>query len=281
MSNKETILGFIDTWRQNPQRLHAELGSLSNETHRLPDNFHFLVSEEGLKDPETGEFVRNIIDKKTALGMSEYRFMETLEYWARESEEGIGAWISAPYPVKYPCSKVIFYKIAHTWGGQKVLTNTAILFDTTSPLTLELASTISQTKFDDAEKLRESLIVLDDEDSVLKVLDLISQYSQPDKVPTERIEKQISFFRNMIMEDIPAGLILQEMELSGFLGKHAISCPSGSLTFSEYSLKNSEVVSLSESAKYVVSCGNCGTSINSVISAGYRCHSCGGIYEGC
>lgn len=37
----------------------------------------------------------------------------------------------------------------------------------------------------------------------------------------------------------------------------------------------------SESGNYVVSCGNCGTPINSVISAGYQCHSCGGIYEGC
>ena len=64
MSNKETVLDFIDTWRQNPQRLHVELGSLSNETHRLPDNFHFLVSEEGLVDPETGVLVKKVIDRK-------------------------------------------------------------------------------------------------------------------------------------------------------------------------------------------------------------------------
>src|SRR3990167_9361335 len=98
MSNKKTVLDFIDTWRQNPQRLHAELGSLANETHRLPDNFHYLVSEDGLRDPETGGFIKEIIDRKIPLGLSESKFLETLESWANESEEGTSVWISAPYP---------------------------------------------------------------------------------------------------------------------------------------------------------------------------------------
>ena len=86
MSNKETVLDFIDTWRQNPQRLHAELGSLANETHRLPDNFHYLVSEDGLRDPETGGFIKEIIDRISPLGLSEFKFLETLESWANESQ---------------------------------------------------------------------------------------------------------------------------------------------------------------------------------------------------
>ncbi len=281
MSNKETVLDFIDTWRQSPQRLHAELGSLSNETHRLPDNFDFLVSEEGLVDTETGVLVKNVIDKKSSLGRTEFQFLETLEHWAKENEESTGLWLSAPYPGKYPCSKALFYKIAYTWEGQKVLTNSAILFDANTSVTLNIASEISGMVFADSEKLRKSLIVLNNDSAELELLALISQYSQPDKISPEKVRKQIDYFAEMIMESTASDAILQEMERSGFLGKHAISCPSGSLTFSEYSLKNSDVVSISESGKYVVSCGNCGTPINSVISAGYSCHSCGGIYEGC
>jgi len=281
MSNKETVLDFIDTWRQNPQRLHVELGSLSNETHRLPDNFHFLVSEEGLVDPETGVLVKKVIDRKSALGQTEFRFLETLEHWAKENEESTGLWLSAPYPGRYPCSKAIFYKIAYTWEGQKVLTNSAVLFDANAGQALDLASEISRTKFEHSEKLRESLIVLDDDFAISQVLSLISQYSQPDKVSSPKIKRQIGHFAEMIMQGTPSYQVADEMERSGFLGEHAISCPAGSLTFSEYSLNNSDVVILSESAKYVISCGNCGASINSVISAGYRCPLCGGAYEGC
>lgn len=281
MPNKETVLGFIDTWRQNPQRLHAELGSLSNETHRIPDGFHYFVSEQGLVDPETGALIKDVIDKESPLGQTEFRFLETLEDWAKENDEGTGLWLSAPYPGRYPCSKAIIYQLAYSWEDQKVLSNSAILFDTTATETLNLAEKITQKKLEDEEKLRESLIVLEDEPTLINSLELINLYFQPDEVSPEKINRQISYFEEMITEGVPVYTIASEMERSGFVGKHAISCPSGSLTFSEHTLKNSQVASVSESGKYIINCGNCGTPINSVISAGYRCSSCGGIYEGC
>jgi hypothetical protein len=39
--------------------------------------------------------------------------------------------------------------------------------------------------------------------------------------------------------------------------------------------------SISESGKYVKNCGNCGKPIEAVIPKGFRCPSCGGIYQGC
>jgi len=279
--NERAILQFVDTWRENPQRLHSELGSLSNETHRIPDPFHFITSEEGLRDPETGDLVREIIDRETTLGKTEHRFFETLESWEKENEQGTGLWLSPPYPSIYPCSKAIFFKISYTWEGQKVLTNSAIDLDATSAETLEISTKISQRKFDNPEALRESLFVLEDDSTELELLKIFSKYSKPDQVSSEHIKKHIRLFGRMIMEGIDSDLIYEEMRRTGFIGNHLISCPGGKPTFAEYSLLHSQVINFSESGKHVVSCGNCGSPINSVISAGYKCHSCGGIYEGC
>lgn len=38
---------------------------------------------------------------------------------------------------------------------------------------------------------------------------------------------------------------------------------------------------LKDTGKFVRNCGNCGTPINTIISKGYICPKCGGIYEGC
>jgi hypothetical protein len=254
-NNERVILQFIDTWRENPQRLRPELGSLSNETHRVPDSFHYLSSPEGLRDLETGVLVREIIDKETPLGKTEFKFLEALESWEKENEEGTGLWLSAPYPSQYPCSKAIFFKISYTWEGQKVLTNSAVLFDATSTETLEIATRRSQEKFDDPEVLRESLLVLEDDSAELELLKIFSKYSEPDQVFHENIEKHIGLFEKMIMENVGSYLIYEEMRRTGFIGNHSISCPGGKLTFGEHTLSHSQIINSSESQ---TACSKCG-----------------------
>ena len=56
MLNKELAIDSIFALRRNPQRLVPELVSLSNETNGRPDPFNFVVSKEGVIDPETGRF---------------------------------------------------------------------------------------------------------------------------------------------------------------------------------------------------------------------------------
>ncbi len=254
-NNERAILQFIDTWRENPQRLRPELGSLSNETHRVPDSFHYLSSPEGLRDLETGDLVKEIIDKETLLGKTEFKFFEALESWEKENEKGIGLWLSSPYPSRYPCSKAIFFKISYTWEGQKVLTNSAILFDATSAETLEMAEKISQKKFDDPEILRESLLVLEDDSAELELLKIFSEYSQPDQVSHKDIKKHIGLFERMIMEGTDSYLIYEEMRRTGFIGNHSISCPGGKLTFGEHTLSHSQIINSSESRTVCNKCG--------------------------
>ena len=254
-NNERAILQFIDTWRENPQRLRPELGSLSNETHRTPDSFHYLSSPEGLRDIETGDLVKEIIDKETPLGKTEFRFFEALESWEKENEKGTGLWLSAPYPSQYPCSKAIFFKISYTWEGQKVLTNSAVLFDATSAETLEIATKISQRKFDNPEVLRESLLVLEDDSIELELLKIFSKYSKPDRISDDYIKKHIGLFERMIMEGTDSYLIYEEMRRTGFIGNHSISCPGGKLTFGEHTLSHSQIINFSESR---TACSKCG-----------------------
>lgn len=267
-NNERVILQFIDTWRENPQRLRPELGSLSNETHRVPDSFHYLSSPEGLRDLETGDLVKEIIDKETSLGKTEFKFFEALESWEKENEKGTSLWLSSPYSSKYPCSKAIFFKISYTWDGQKVLTNSAVLFDATSAETLEIATKISQRKFDNPEVLRESLFVLEDDSVELELLKIFFKYSKPDQISDDYIKKHIGLFERMIMEGTDSYLIYEEMRKTGFIGNHSISCPGGKLTFGEHTLSHSQIINSSESR---TACNKCGGMDNVVCGICKNC----------
>jgi len=223
MSNIEspslTTLKFIESWHtQDPQRLTAELISVKKETNREPDTYHFDIVDGLLIDPETKTRVLNFI----APGV-EYEVAKKLQSWAKESEEGLAYWIS-PRSESYPCEKIIIHKIAYTWDGQKVIMNSAILFN---------------AKLENAEKLRKTLFTTTDSEAVLiELLNWIEEVSR-EKVQASNSNKdahaEAVYFSNKIKSGIDPRLIVDEMSRTGFLGKNPISCSANfSPTFSDY-----------------------------------------------
>lgn len=267
-SPAQTTLSFIPSWeQQNPQRLVAELISLSQETNRKPDSYHFEIKNGVLIDPETNRPVLEFIQKGI-----EYDIAEELQSWTGQTEEGLAFWISPPLSEVYPCAKVIIHRIAYTLDGEKIVLNSAILFD---------------ANLKNPEDLRKTLFtVQDSEETIFSILAWIEKISMK-KISTETghpyIKQHAGYFAEKIIRGDPACLVVQEMQQMGFLGQNSISCstPAGTSSFSEFTLSHSDLFLASEVGKFVRNCGSCGTPINAVISRGYRCPKCGGIYEGC
>jgi hypothetical protein len=279
MSNKEVAYQFITTWRDKSQgRLEAELTSFSNESNRRPDSYFFEFEDGKLIDPQTKRPIFEFIDKKTKLGKKEAVALQKLEIWMGENDGGISFWISPPFEGKYPCSKIIISKIVYTWEGKKVLTNSAILFDANGD---ECLTIYPEGQIENPEILRTTPVFSEDsEEAILKVLNRIEKYTKHKSINL-KIEEESLFFARMISGGYGKEQIVYEMQKTGFLGNFSLSCATTSQTFSEYVVANSNVINNSENGKFVKNCGNCGANINSVIQKGYRCPSCGGIYEGC
>lgn len=260
---KETTRKFIRTWENtDPSRLVAELESLRAETKREPDVYHFVVQGNLLIDPETGRPVLDFI----APGV-EYNIAKDLQEWAANNDEGIAWWIS-PRNDKYPCEKIIIHTIAYTPEGEKVVLNSAILFD---------------ADLENPEELRKTLFTAEDTEenlsNIISWLERVSGKKLNSTSPQTETRKQAEHFARQIKSGVDPNLIIKEMVVSNFLGNNPISCPpSGFLGFI---IPRSPVANLSESVKFVKRCGQCGAVINAFITKGYRCHHCGGIYEGC
>src|SRR5579859_7841610 len=146
----ETTKRFISSWQTrdvHPNRLAEELVSVSNETHRQNDNFHFVVKDGELIDPATGRIINFL--RTTDLEKKEGKVWDNLKVWANTHEEGGATWTSPQLEDIYPCDKVVFYQIAYIFEfpPQKVLLSTAILLDN------------PKSHFD--EKLREELVIKD------------------------------------------------------------------------------------------------------------------------
>jgi len=274
MSSKELAVDSISALRRNPQRLIPELKSISNETNRRPDNFYYIVSKDGLIDPETGRYIRDVIDRSSLLGKTEAKTLDGIDALAPEKKEGVFVWLSPPHRQRSSDTKTIFYRIAYTPEGQKVLENSAVLFKAGVRESLDIAAEISGRKFIDPEELRASPFYFEDsEATILKVLDLISLYSQPQSgVDTYSLDEQAEMYAEMIEDGVPEAVIVAQMRRTGFLGIYPIGCPP---TFLEYTLNHSVLT------KYVENCGKCGIHIGKPISAGYNCPNCGGTYQGC
>ncbi len=262
---RNTVERFSQNWRsQAPESLLAELISISKETNREPDYYHFNLKDNLLIDPNTErpvlDFVANGVEKNIA---------RKLEKWAATAEEGLAVWISPKLEGSYPCSKIIIHRIAYNQNREKAVLNSAILFDG------EIAN---------PEYKRGNLYTLEDnEENLLKLLVFLKRKSNKE-INTQASEKtshnQAIYFRSQLQRGISPNIVIQEMERKGFLGQEPLSCTlsvmAGGFLVNDIKSENS-----SEGGKFVKNCGNCGVNINAVITKGYKCLSCGGTYEGC
>jgi len=260
-----TTLRFIKEWKKtNPQRLAAELISINKETNRKPDVYHFEVKNDLLIDPETQKHILDFINPGV-----EYKIAEKLQAWAVNNDDGLAWWIS-PRNEEYPCEKIIIHNIAYTPDEEKVVLNSAILFD---------------AELENPEELRKTFFTAEDtEENLSKIIAWVGKVSgqQIDMSSKQTIDNrgQAESFVKQIKSGVNPYLIIERMKKTNFLGNNPISCPLSS-GFLDFTISRSSVTNLSESGKFVKRCGQCGAVINTFITKGYRCPYCGGIYEGC
>lgn len=202
---------FIESWKvQDENRLTAELVSLNKETNRQTDNYNFNIQNGLLTDPETNrpilEFIAPGVEKDIAIN---------LQNWATQNDEGLAYWISPSQENKYPCEKIIIHKIAYEMDGQKVLMNSAILFD---------------AKLENPEELRKTLFTTqDNEENLAKILSWVENISKQ-KINENKyinIREQASYYAELIKMGVDPFFIIEDMQKSGFLGKNPVSCPGG------------------------------------------------------
>jgi len=162
---------------------------------------------------------------------------------------------------------------------RKVLNSSAILFDAPKDDVLAmLHSFFPETQNTNTLEGFRSLLLTKADLNLNSLLEAISQLDENtlNDNPTltqEEIWEKSADISAMIEENKSPKEIAHRMHQLGLLGGYSISCPPGSKkSFSK--LNQAE-------RKFVRTCGNCGAPIFAIISTGYICPKCNGIYQGC
>ena len=256
-----TVKRFSKSWSNtNPNSLISEFISISKETNREPDTYHFIVGKNSLIDPNTKRSVLEFIEEGV-----EKEIARNLESWASNNNEGLALWISPKLEGYYPCPKVIIHRIAYTPDKEKVVLNSVILFDA------EIENPVYK---------RGTLYTLPDtEDNILKIIGWIKRKSKENvnlESSSKTSHQKAVYFANQIRMGISHLQVIQEMQNTGFLGVNSISCPT---SFSSLVESNSILNVFAGKDKYgslEFSCPSCNKTnrrlINQLIS---NCQHCG------
>jgi len=244
---EKTVLRFSETWSEqtSSNRLIANLISINKETNREADTYHFWVKNGILVDPETDKPILDSI-----IPGVEKDVATKLQAWAIANDEGLAFWISPPLSGVYPCAKAILHRIAYTSKGEKVVLNSAILFD---------------AKLENLETLRQTLFTQPDtEENISKVLEWITKKSDRQITVAKneiKVRQNAAYFADMVRRGIPKKQVIEEMKRSGFLGPNSISCPGVSTTFSKLTDSRSSITILGGAQEWHSgTCRICGSS---------------------
>lgn len=221
----ETITRFIHSWKNtNRDRLREEIVSAFNETHRKPDEYRYKSVNERLVDYKTGEEIK--IDSSTELGQKEAEFLDVLNHWFNENEEGTAVWISPNLEGFYPCNKITTYRIEYLETGEKTTFNVTVLFDTPKDHTIKIASELNPvfSEIEDPEILRNKLISLDEKFDLVSLLKLIGAKQYFPETPSQT---NINYFIDQIYSGRDPREIAMEMEKRGVIGEFSVSCGGG------------------------------------------------------
>lgn len=218
---------------QETLRVTSEhIASEARESHRLSDPYIFAIID-GTLVYSNGRPIKDQISGNGAPFDKEYKIVEDLENWANTNQEGAFLWVSAPYPGKYPITKVIASEIA-TIGGTKVLVNRALTFDFSGKEAIRLANRLAPycekpLYFIDTEKLRQTPLFLKKDSDWISVMEgfLPNLYGWQgiregkdfeEKEPLIRLLEQIIGKQGIVR----AREVAQEQ---GVFGPSSISCP--------------------------------------------------------
>lgn len=263
--------------------------SIFKETNRLPDSYFFWVDKEGLVDPDTNEYLHNLItpdshEESSYLGLVEYSALWQLDRWSIKEESQLSVWISPELKKEglYDENKIVLHETSVTPAGQKKLNNIMIIFECSRDQCLKLAKQLfpKQTeKINTPEELRCALLDIGTDLSIAEIIHVLSPYiPKGDKVKLLS-EDHKTYLGGLIARGAPSYFFAQEMMRLGAIGEHSLVCVGGGSGYINTLQSNSIIIGGSE--KFVKNCGVCGTPINAFISSGYRCSQCKEIYLGC
>ena len=118
--------------------------------------------------------------------------------------------------VVYPCPKIIIHRIAYNQRQEKIVLNSAILFE---------------AEIINPEYKRKTLYTLsDNEINISKILSWIKRISNKtvDTCPNPTSFSKAIYYRDQVISGMSPYAVIEEMQRSGFLGENTISCPTGS-----------------------------------------------------
>ena len=295
------ISSFITAWQSKPkEQVIEELASLSLETKRIPDPYHFLITRDGeLFSPSAQCRIKDVVEDKTGpLGSLEYQAVCSIEEWAASSNEGAIAWVSPPHPGVYPASKIIISEIEHTKGNKKLF-NRAIILDFGERKCLEFAQNLAQFSqnrplLSQPDQIRSTPFILNTQGkSWINILEQLiddpALWNGVRKGEDQRAKKEALREATRVQKDL---FIASEqymfpsdetqMAVLQILGPKPGSCPirfarrkTAFRTFSE----NARTFggSISKDPDYCQNCPVCGGEIACVVRVGGSCPKCGAV----
>ena len=142
--------------------------SVSLETNRIPDFYHYYFSNGKLYSPITNEPVENEISRRDTVEEGEFQAFKKIQEGFVQSRAVKVAWISLREPDKgYKASKIIFSDIVYDISFRKLLRNRAVCFDWDGNDCLSFARNIGFSE----GSLRESPIFLRPNASIADILE--------------------------------------------------------------------------------------------------------------
>lgn len=288
---------YIDLQRNwtgsDPQQRVVDLASLHCETSHKCDSYYYVVGENDFISPNTDLPIRPNIKTDTLVEKKEGAVYEDLFLWAKSYESGVAAWVSPSIPGELPATKVILHEISKR-GSQRVVLNRVIMAEAKPDEAVQIANLLIPSSIDpgailvDPEDTRGRLLIMREGRTVIDLLGQIVDDPQliedvkngRDLADRGQILTAAQKYSDMIQSGASPAEIHKAMVRDRFIGNFNISCPPKTSLFSDLVLNNSVILGEGE-YKYVKNCGNCGVTIEKLISKGYRCPSCSGEYKGC
>lgn len=270
---EKTVERWIQTtdWVNSPIHvLSKDLRSSGNESRGEWDAFYYEEQNGVLFDP-----VRNKPIVGTDGGdIAQKKVNQDLQDWFLTSDEGIVVRIS-PHggKWKYPDEQIEIYRITYEYPSlEKKLFCSFLQFHANLKNPEEIRQFIFPEK--------------DSEEAIFEIINWVESVSKQ-KVSTNIVAldartQEANYHAERLKSGIDPHIVLSEMKKTGFLGDKPIGCSSVEIYNSKTNLNSGEVKAsqMVLEGTYCKNCGVCGAVIESYITPGYVCKSCGEMYKG-
>lgn len=152
--------------------------SVSLESRRLPDPYHYYFENNKLYSFLTNGPVENSTTRNDALEEAEYQAFQKIQKWFVEKEEGMVVWLSPPHSNRPGGdAKIIFSDIVFGLDSRKKLRNRAMCIGLTPDGCVALAKKLGFSEIFSSEELRAFPLFLSQMSSD-EFIDILAQYSQ-------------------------------------------------------------------------------------------------------